>query len=93
VERLSTYVAAIHRQASPIRIATTSVAKSSWRDQGFEVTKEVTDYHFENDAVIRRTVEQDNFSSEAVCAECWITYEVLFPGHAVTEIRPARLVF
>lgn len=93
MESLSTYVAAIHRQAGPVGIATTSVAKSSWRDQGFEVTKEVTDYHFDNGAVIRRTVEQDNFSGEAACTECWITYEVLSPGHAVTAIRPARQVF
>jgi hypothetical protein len=93
MKKLATYVAAIHRQASPLTISHEEVERTSWPDQGFEVTKEVTDYHFDNGAVIRRTVEQDNFPSDAACAECWISYEVRSAGNVVADISPARKVF
>ncbi|RZI42681.1 hypothetical protein EGT07_11830 [Herbaspirillum sp. HC18] len=93
MENLSTYVAAMHRRASPLAISDTTTEKSSWEDQGFEVSKEVTDYRFENGVVIRRTVEQDNFPSEAACAEMWIIYEVLSKGIVEGDISPARKVF
>jgi hypothetical protein len=93
MKNLSTYVAAIHHQTSPLTISDVTVEKSSWKDQGFEVSKEVTDYHFDNGAAIRRTVEQDNFPCEAVCAECWISYEVISTGKAVLNISPTRMVF
>jgi hypothetical protein len=92
-ESLSAYVAAIHRQASPHAICEQSVETSSWQDQGFEVRKEVCRYCFDNGVVILRTVEQDNFPSDAVCAECWITYEVLSVGNVVASISPARKTF
>lgn len=93
MEKLSTYVAAIHQQASPLSISGKTVEKSSWQDQGFEVSKEITDYHFDNGAVIRRTVEQDNFPNEAACVECWITYEVISSGDTVAGINPPRKIF
>jgi hypothetical protein len=93
MERLSTYVAAIHRQASPITISDETVEKSSWQDQGFDVSKEVTEYRFDNGVVIRRTVEEDNVPSEAACSEVWITYEVISTGHLVADISPSRQVF
>src|SRR5690242_7153009 len=93
MENLATYVAAIHHRSSPLTISDTTVERSSWMDRGFEVCKEVTSYHFDNGAVIRRTVEQDNFPSEAACAECWITYEVIATGNTVAGINQARKVF
>lgn len=93
MERLSTYVAAIHQQASPLTISDMTVEKSSWTDQGFEVSKEVINYRFDNGAVVQRTVEQDNFPSDAACAECWIIYEVISTGNTVADISPARKVF
>lgn len=93
MENLSTYVAAIHRRASPLAISDMTTETSSWHDQGFEVSKEVTDYRFDNGVVIRRTVEQDNFPSEAVCAEIWITYEVIAKGNVAADISPPRQVF
>ncbi len=91
--RLSTYVAAIHQHPSPFSISNKTVDKSCWQDQDFEVCKEVTTYYFDNRAVIRRTVEQDNFPSEAICAECWITYEVISTGDTGIDINPKRKVF
>ncbi len=93
MEKLFDYVAAIRGQASSLTISGMTVEKSSWQDQGFEVCKEVSEYRFDNGAIIRRTVERDNFPSEAACAEQWITYEVISKGNAVADISPARKVF
>lgn len=93
MQRLSTYVAAIHRQASPLAISHSTVERATWDDQGFVVTKEVTDYHFANGVVVRRTVEQDSFPSEVACAECWITYEVTSTGYVGAGITPMKKVF
>jgi hypothetical protein len=93
MDQLAPYVAAILQQSSPLAIVDQTVEKTSWQDQGFVVLKEVTDYRFANGAVIRRTVEQDDFPSEQACAECWITYEVVATGDAVVAIDPARMVF
>lgn len=91
--KLSSYVAAIHRRPGSPAIAARSTAASCWQDQGFEVSKQVTDYRFENGVVVRRTVEQDDFPSEAACAEVWITYEVISNGNIAADITPARKVF
>lgn len=93
MEKLSTYVAAILGEASPLAISDMTVERSSWQEEGFEVSKELTNYRFENGIVIRRTVEQDNVPSEAACAEIWITYEVISKGNVAADISPARKVF
>lgn len=94
LEKLSTYVAAILRHPGPLAVASeTVVEKTSWMDQGFEVCREVIRYHFDHGAIIERTVERDAFPSEAACAECWITYEVITSGNAGTPIEPARKTF
>lgn len=91
--KLFWYVATIHGRPGASAIADMSTATSSWQDQGFEVSKEVTDYRFENGVVVRRTVEQDDFPSEAACAEVWITYEVVSNGNIAAAVTPARKVF
>ncbi len=93
MDKLSTYVAVIHGQARPLAISDMTSEKSSWQDQGVEVSKEVSDYRFDNGVVIRRTVEQDSFPSDAACAEVWITYEVISNGHVGADISPTRKVF
>jgi hypothetical protein len=94
METLSPYVAAILKQSSLRTIADeTVVERLSWIDQGFEVTKEVTRYVFNDGAVIERTLEQDGFPSELACAECWITYRVIAGSHDGSEIQPASKTF
>lgn len=94
METLSPYVAAILKQSSLHAIADeTVVERQSWTDQGFEVTKEVTRYVFNDGAVIERAVEQDSFPSELACAECWITYRVIASSNDGREIRPASKTF
>lgn len=93
MDTLYTYVAAIHgRPGTPLASAH-AVEKSSWHDQGFEVTREVTDYRFENAVLIRRTIEQDHFPGALACAECWITYEVIAAENRIGGIQPMRKVF
>lgn len=93
MDKLSTYVAVIHGQAGPLQILRQSTERTAWQDQGVEVTREVTDYRFDNGVEIRRTVEQDDFPCELVCAECWITYEVTGQLPSQPAISPARKVF
>ena len=93
MKKLSTYVSAIHLKESAVSVSSQTVETSCWQDQGFEVCKNVTTYHFNNGVVIRHTVEQDSFPSELACAECWITYEVLSRDNSDIAVRPQRKVF
>ncbi len=93
MDKLASYVGAILQQPSPARIERQETSCDSWRDQGFEVRKSATTYWFANGVAIRRTVEQDDFPDEQVCAECWITYEVLASGALAEALTPARQVF
>lgn len=90
---LATYVAAIHQRTEVLRFVLETVEKSRWQDQGFEVSREVVDYHFSNGVVVRRTVEQDDFPTDATCSECWIIYEVMSNGDFGVEIHPRRQMF
>ncbi|WP_334157025.1 hypothetical protein [Oryzomicrobium sp.] len=90
---LAPYVSAILRRTGPHAVREAAVERSAWQDQGVEVRREVTTYRFADGAVIRRTVEEDDFPDGLACAECWITYEVLDHGAAGAPIRPARQVF
>lgn len=69
-----------------------SVERTQWLDQGVEVRREVATWQFADGAVIRRTVEEDDFPAALACAECWITYEVLASAPE-NPIHPARQVF
>ncbi|BCL76854.1 hypothetical protein JHS3_25900 [Jeongeupia sp. HS-3] len=90
---LADYVASILGQAAIPTIVAATTRSERWQDQGFEVRKVVTTYRFDNGAIIRRTVEQDDFPDAQACAECWIGYEVLVPGSAGAGITPARKSF
>ena len=54
--------------------------------------REVATWQFADGAVIRRTVEEDDFPAALACAECWITYEVLASAPE-NPIHPACQVF
>lgn len=93
MNRLASYVSAIHQLSSPVSIVSRTTDSDSWLDQGFTVSKELTTYHFDNGVVIRRSVEQDSFPSTLSCAECWISYEVLANGDLPLPLSPARQAF
>lgn len=87
-----TYVGAIHGLPGPVAIVEHSVTRDSWTDQGIDVQREEVVYRFDNGAVIRRSLEVEDFPTDLACGECWIDYEVLEHPSAQT-IEPARKRF
>ena len=92
MNKLATYVGAIHGRPGAVTITEQAVATERWLDQGFEVVQEETVYRFSNGVVIRRQIEQDQFPSELACAECWISYEVMEQPPALA-IQPVHKSF
>jgi hypothetical protein len=92
MDRLITYVNAIHGHPAPVAIVERSTARDGWHDQGYDVHREDTEYVFDNGVVIRRSVEVDEFPADLACAECWITYEVVRHG-AAQRVAPATQRF
>lgn len=90
-EKLVSYVQAILNAPDRQIITASETQRSGWLDQGFEVTQELTVYHFCNGVVIQRSIEQDNFPDDAACAECWISYEVLVDANL--NISPPKQSF
>ncbi|CAI8904006.1 HIPIP domain-containing protein [Pseudomonas donghuensis] len=77
LDHLANYVSAILGLSSP-RIAHLEHSnQETWLDQGFTVSAEEHIYAFDDGALIKRLAEQDNFPSDAACAECWISYEIV----------------
>jgi hypothetical protein len=93
MQSLFEYAAAIHHQPSRMQIVRHRSEQSSWKDQDVTVRHHATTYEFADGVLIRRSVELDECPSEAVCAECWITYEVLADGAAAAPVSPRRQAF
>ncbi|NBF11889.1 hypothetical protein [Pseudomonas sp. Fl4BN1] len=77
LDHLANYVSAILGLSSSRIGSLEKSNQETWLDQGFTVTAEEKTYAFDDGALIKRLAEQDNFPSDAVCAECWISYEVV----------------
>lgn len=92
MDKLISYVAAIHGLAGPVSIASHVTSHDRWTDDVVEVTRDETEYRFDNGAIVRRSVEQDRAPSDLLCAECWIDYDVLHHPDA-QPISPSRLTF
>ena len=92
MDKLISYVAAIHGLAGPVQIVSHATSHDRWTDDDVEVTRDETEYRFDNGAIVRRSVEQDRAPSDLLCAECWIDYDVLRHPDA-QPINPSRLTF
>ncbi|NIF19651.1 hypothetical protein [Pantoea sp. Cy-639] len=91
-DHLAHYVSAILGHAS-LRTARVEAAnEQTWFDQGCRVTAEEKIYAFDDGALVKRLAEQDDFPDDAVCAECWISYEVLRQPHGKV-VTPCRVSF
>lgn len=77
INHLVNYVNAILGFSSPRTAHLESSNQETWFDQGYAVTAEEKTYAFDDGALIKRTAEQDDYPSDAACAECWIFYEVV----------------
>ncbi|TKC87968.1 hypothetical protein FAZ69_17065 [Trinickia terrae] len=92
MDKLATYVGAIHGQPSAVKIVGVETKRESWSDQGFDVDRQETVYSFDNGVVIRRVVELDDFPADLACAECWINYDVIEHGRGRT-VSPSSKSF
>ncbi|QLF93947.1 hypothetical protein HW090_12365 [Pseudomonas sp. ABC1] len=90
MDTLFLYACAIHGQASPCSITESHEVRSSWQDDDCLTLSAAITYHFADGAVIRRTVEQDEWPDDNACGECWITYEVLQHADAAPIQPPHR---
>ena len=93
MDKLSTYISAIHELTSPVAIVRRESEADRWLDQDFEVTKTITTYWFDNGVVIRKSVERDTFPSELACSECWINFEVIAQSELLESISPRCKTF
>ncbi|MCU7647078.1 hypothetical protein [Pseudomonas piscis] len=91
-DHLVNYVNAIQGAASARTAQLESSSQDSWSEQDCTVTAEQQTFAFDDGALIKRLVEQDDYPSDLACAECWITYEVVRqPGDKT--ISPAHVSF
>lgn len=91
MDQLISYIKAIHKQVSPVSIVGSSTSDERYMDGDIEVEVSENIFHFDNGVVMRYSTEKDNASSEAVCEECWITYDVI--ESAQQQISPLRKTF
>lgn len=63
----------------------------SYQDQEVHVIYVESLVRFNDGALIRCSEELDQVESEALCAECWLTYQVV--EHPETPIEPAAKHF
>lgn len=92
MDKLISYVAAIHGLPGPVSIVSHTTSHDRWTDDDVEVMRDETEYRFDNGAIVRRSVEQDRAPSDLLCTECWIDYDVLRHPDA-QPIGPTRITF
>jgi hypothetical protein len=92
------YVGAIHGESREVAITRHGTTESRWQEAGLDLHRVETLYTFDDGAVIRRVVEQEQeqeptpHATAAVCADCWIDYEVVAHPDG-RPIAPARQGF
>ena len=88
MNQLITYIKAIHQRPAPTTITRQQHERYSEQDEsGTLIRHQQTTYWFANGVVISRQTEQDDAPSEQVCAECWISYQVITSPIPVTPPR------
>jgi len=94
MNNLSTYVSAIKNGSRDGFIVSSDYVDLSYQDEEISVECSECYFHFSNGAVIKQTLEQDMDESPAdvVCAECWISYQVVSAPDDLS-IRPQTKSF
>ncbi|MCG9552913.1 hypothetical protein L1D16_04620 [Vibrio sp. Isolate31] len=92
MNRLSTYVLAIHSSHSQVRVVAQS-QQQILTDNSECIEETTTTYTFDNGVKIVCHTELDSFQSEDACPECWIQYQVLESGSAAETISPQKKQF
>jgi hypothetical protein len=88
---LFTYISAIHEQNATVSVVNKSTKTNSYIDDEIEICEAEITYNFDNGVVVQHKTERDNVPSDLVCAECWISYEVI--EAAQQKITPLRKTF
>lgn len=88
MNQLITYIKAIHRQPGQATITRQQSEHYSEHDEsGTLIQHQQTTYWFANGVVICHQREQDHVPSEQLCAECWISYQVVISHMPITPPR------
>ncbi|MDH0648917.1 hypothetical protein N5D48_15700 [Pseudomonas sp. GD03858] len=92
LDHLANYVSAILGLCSKRSAHLERSNQETWIDQDVTVIAEENTYAFDDGTLIRRLAEQDNFPSDGVCAESWISYEVIRQPRD-TMVSPTHISF
>ncbi|SQI35644.1 Uncharacterised protein [Leminorella richardii] len=92
---LVAYARGLDKPTSDIYVEKKAIRRDSYQESGVKVDVCEETYRFCDGVVLRRLIEIDDvcaaLESEGVCAECWISYEVL--DSAGIDIQPKCKVF
>lgn len=92
MNQLFTYIEAISNSEGAVNVLSNSTTDLSYIDQGVRVNNIENMITFSDGVVIKHSVEFDEVKpSDEVCAECWITYEVI--ESIIGEITPMKKMF
>ena len=91
MHRLYTYLCAIHSLPSTVKIVNKTETVRQYPEGDNVIEERELLYSFNNDVQILYSMESDNFQSDGVCQECWISYDVVNDGGYV--ISPPKKQF
>jgi len=94
MNNLFSYVSALKESDPLLPITAQRTADNSYTDDGVEISSSEVITEFANGVTLKQQIEFDSSEQpyKQVCAECWISYEVLFEPENVT-VRPKKKSF
>jgi hypothetical protein len=93
MNNLHTYIAATKGELNGVKLEASESFDKSYTDQGIVVNCIESVFHFNNGVVMKCCNEADMLEeNEQICAECWISYEVISESDD-THICPQRKTF
>ncbi|MFV0576605.1 MAG: hypothetical protein ACK5NC_14485 [Vibrio sp.] len=93
MENLFTYIQAIKEDTSKVSILDRVESTASFEQDGIITDTYELTVRFDNGVLLRKTTEQDQLDdSDSICAECWISYELIESPENL-NIRPRKKTF
>ena len=93
MNNLCTYIAATKGEISVVKLVTSQSFDKSYVDQDIVVKCTESVFQFTNGVVMKYCSESDLIeANEQVCAECWISYEVIAES-GDTQVFPKKKTF
>lgn len=92
MNQLFTYIEAINGVDEKVRIVNKVITNNSYNDQGITVTSFESLLSFSNGVILKHCIEFDELPpSSEVCAEYWISYEVI--DSSTESVSPMKKTF